>query len=49
MFTPFQLPALSKVVVRIWDDAVSGDLAINTALTLYRALVGFLIAGWAAS
>ncbi|HVZ54292.1 MAG TPA: ABC transporter permease [Pseudolabrys sp.] len=43
--TQFQLPALSKVVVRIWDDAVSGDLWINTALTLYRALVGFLIAG----
>ena len=43
-FTPFQLPALSRVLERIWDDAVSGDLAINTALTLYRALVGFLIA-----
>ena len=43
--TPFQLPALSRVLERIWDDAVSGDLAINTALTLYRTLVGFLIAG----
>ena len=43
-FTPFQLPALSRVLERIWDDAISGDLAINTALTLYRALVGFLIA-----
>src|SRR5215467_5989223 len=43
-FTPFQLPALSRVLERIWDDAVSGDLAINTALTLYRAIVGFLIA-----
>jgi len=43
-FTPFQLPALSRVLVRIWDDALSGDLAINTALTLYRALTGFLIA-----
>ena len=42
--TQFQLPALSKVVVRIWDDAVSGDLWINTTLTLYRALVGFMIA-----
>ena len=42
-FTPFQLPALSKVVERIWSDAVSGDLAINTGLTLYRALTGFLI------
>jgi len=43
-FTPFQLPALSRVLGRIWDDALSGDLAINTALTLYRALTGFLIA-----
>ena len=43
--TPFQLPALSKVAERIWNDAVSGDLAINTVLTLYRATVGFLIAG----
>jgi ABC-type nitrate/sulfonate/bicarbonate transport system permease component len=42
-FTPFQLPALSAVLERIWSDAVSGDLAINTALTLYRALAGFLI------
>ena len=41
--TPFQLPALSAVLERIWSDAWSGDLAINTALTLYRALVGFLI------
>jgi ABC-type nitrate/sulfonate/bicarbonate transport system permease component len=43
--TPFQLPALSTVLARIRDDAVSGDLAINTALTLYRAMAGFLIAG----
>jgi ABC-type nitrate/sulfonate/bicarbonate transport system permease component len=43
--TPFQLPAFSVVVGRIWTDAVSGDLWINTALTLYRALVGFVIAG----
>jgi ABC-type nitrate/sulfonate/bicarbonate transport system permease component len=42
-FTPFQLPALSAVLERIWSDAVSGDLAINTALTLYRALVSFVI------
>src|SRR5450631_847102 len=42
-FTPFQLPALSNVLLRIWQDAVSGDLAINTALTLYRALVSFAI------
>lgn len=42
--TPFQLPALSSVLERIWNDAVSGDLAINTAVTLYRAMVGFVIA-----
>ena len=43
VFTHFQLPALSEVLVRIWDDGVSGDLAINTGLTLYRALTAFLI------
>lgn len=42
-FTPYQLPALSKVLLRIWDDVVSGDFFLNTALTLYRALAGFLI------
>jgi ABC-type nitrate/sulfonate/bicarbonate transport system permease component len=42
--TPFQLPALSSVLERIWNDAISGDLAINTAVTLYRAMVGFFIA-----
>ena len=42
-FTHFQLPALSAVLERIGADAWSGDLAINTALTLYRALAGFLI------
>jgi ABC-type nitrate/sulfonate/bicarbonate transport system permease component len=42
-FTPFQLPALSAVLERIGSDAWSGDLAINTALTLYRALVSFAI------
>jgi ABC-type nitrate/sulfonate/bicarbonate transport system permease component len=42
--TQFQLPALSAVLERIWSDGVSGDLAINTALTLYRAMAGFVIA-----
>jgi len=42
-YTPYQLPALSAVLERIWSDAVSGDLAVNTALTLYRALVSFAI------
>jgi ABC-type nitrate/sulfonate/bicarbonate transport system permease component len=43
-FTPFQLPRLSAVLARIWTDAVAGDLVLNAALTLYRALVGFAIA-----
>src|SRR3954469_1405160 len=42
-FTPFVLPSLSSVIERMWSDAVSGELAINTGLTVYRALVGFLI------
>jgi ABC-type nitrate/sulfonate/bicarbonate transport system permease component len=42
-FTHFQLPALSEVVERIGSDAWTGDLWINTALTLYRALTAFLI------
>ncbi len=42
-FTPYQLPAPTAVLERIWSEALSGDLAINTALTLYRALVSFAI------
>jgi ABC-type nitrate/sulfonate/bicarbonate transport system permease component len=42
-FTHYQLPALSDVVAHIWSDAWSGDLWINTALTLYRALTAFAI------
>jgi ABC-type nitrate/sulfonate/bicarbonate transport system permease component len=42
--TPFMLPAFSDVAARIWNDAVAGDLLINARVTLYRALVGFLIA-----
>jgi taurine transport system permease protein len=45
--TPFQLPRLSAVLARIWTDAMAGDLALNAALTLYRALVGFAIAALA--
>jgi ABC-type nitrate/sulfonate/bicarbonate transport system permease component len=41
--TPFMLPALSAVIERIWNDLVAGDLVLNTAVTLYRALAGFLI------
>src|SRR5262249_6684685 len=45
--TRFQLPRLSAVLARIWNDAVAGDLALNAALTLYRALVGFAVAAFA--
>jgi ABC-type nitrate/sulfonate/bicarbonate transport system permease component len=40
-FTPYQLPALSTVIERMWSDAVVGDLWLNTGLTLYRALTAF--------
>ncbi len=40
----FLLPALSTVLARVWDDALSGELAINLGMTLYRALAGFAIA-----
>ena len=43
-FTPFMLPSPQSVVERIWNDATTGDLFINMALTLYRALTGFIIA-----
>jgi ABC-type nitrate/sulfonate/bicarbonate transport system permease component len=39
----FLLPPLSVVMERVWDDAMSGDLAINLAQTLYRMAVGFAI------
>lgn len=45
--TPFMLPPLSAVLQRIWTDAVSGELLINTGVTLYRALAGFTIAATA--
>jgi ABC-type nitrate/sulfonate/bicarbonate transport system permease component len=45
--TPFMLPPLSAVALRIWSDALAGDLVLNTGLTLYRALTGFLIAAGA--
>jgi ABC-type nitrate/sulfonate/bicarbonate transport system permease component len=44
LVTPFMLPPLTAVLQRIWDDALSGGLALNVGLTLYRALTGFLIA-----
>ena len=42
--TPFMLPALSAVAERILDDAVGGELFVNIAVTLWRALAGFAIA-----
>ncbi len=44
LVTPFMLPRFSAVLERIWSDALSGELAVNVGLTLYRAMVGFLIA-----
>jgi ABC-type nitrate/sulfonate/bicarbonate transport system permease component len=43
-FTAFVLPSFSAVVERIGSDAIAGELAINMAVTLYRAVAGFLIA-----
>jgi ABC-type nitrate/sulfonate/bicarbonate transport system permease component len=43
--TPFMLPRLSAVLERIWSDLVAGDLILNTGVTVYRAMAGFLIAG----
>jgi ABC-type nitrate/sulfonate/bicarbonate transport system permease component len=42
--TPFMLPRFSVVVAYIYNDAIGGDLWINLALTLYRAMTGFVIA-----
>jgi len=44
LVTPFMLPRFTAVLERIWADAASGELAVNVGLTLYRAMVGFLIA-----
>jgi len=42
--TPSMLPRLSGVLVRIWNDTLSGDMPQSLGLTLYRALSGFGIA-----
>jgi ABC-type nitrate/sulfonate/bicarbonate transport system permease component len=42
--TPFMLPRFSIVLEYIYNDAIGGDLWINLALTMYRALTGFVIA-----
>jgi ABC-type nitrate/sulfonate/bicarbonate transport system permease component len=43
--TPFLLPPISAVLGRVWEDAISGELAVNLGETLFRSLVGFAIAG----
>jgi ABC-type nitrate/sulfonate/bicarbonate transport system permease component len=43
--TAFLLPPLSVVLERVWQDLLSGDLLLNLGTTLYRALIGFAIAG----
>src|SRR5262245_63266447 len=42
--TPFMLPRLSLVLERIWSDLLTGDLLMNTGVTVYRAMAGFAIA-----
>src|SRR5947199_5828237 len=37
------MPALSAVLERLWNHLFTGDFLIDTAVTLYRALSGFLI------
>lgn len=41
---PFLLPPLSRVLARIGEDIASGVVFVDLALTLYRALTGFVIA-----
>src|SRR5437763_13791981 len=43
--TPFLLPPISAVLGRVWEDAISGELALNLGQTLLRPLAGFAIAG----
>jgi taurine transport system permease protein len=42
---PFLLPALSVVVARVFVDTLSGQLPFDLAITLYRTLVAFALAG----
>jgi ABC-type nitrate/sulfonate/bicarbonate transport system permease component len=43
--TPFLLPPISAVLGRVWEDTISGELALNLGQTLFRSLAGFAIAG----
>jgi len=45
LLSAFLLPPISAVLTRVWEDAASGELAVNLGLTFYRALTGFAIAG----
>ncbi|HXZ02263.1 MAG TPA: ABC transporter permease [Stellaceae bacterium] len=40
----FLLPPFSTVLVRLYRDVASGDIILDIALTLYRALAGFALA-----
>ena len=40
----FLLPPFSGVVMRLFEDLLSGDLLTGIALTVYRALAGFALA-----
>jgi ABC-type nitrate/sulfonate/bicarbonate transport system permease component len=44
ILTAFLLPAPTVVLDRVRDDLMSGDLALNLGVTLYRAMAGFAIA-----
>ena len=40
---PYLLPALSTILMQVYQDIIGGDLFIQLGLTLYRALTGFAI------
>lgn len=40
----FLLPSLSSVLVRLWQDTISGDIPIALGLTLARTFAGFTMA-----
>lgn len=46
LVTPFSLPAFSVSVERIFQEAETGDLAINLGTTLFRTFAGFAIAAF---
>jgi ABC-type nitrate/sulfonate/bicarbonate transport system permease component len=44
LVSPFLLPSVSDIVVRIFDDAMAGELASALGSTLVRTLSGFALA-----